>query len=48
MGKRYPNPLETGMRFNFSFPLNMGRITCKYMRVENEDEEGKTLVHPYG
>jgi len=44
MGREYPNPLEKGMRFNFSSPLGMGRETVKYMGVG--DGEGKTRPHP--
>jgi len=46
MGREYPNPLGTGMRFNFSSPLGMGRVTGKYMGVGDGDGEGKTCPHP--
>ena len=45
MGRRYPNMSGTGMRFDFSFPLGMGRVTGKYMGVGYEDREGKTRPH---
>jgi len=38
----YPNPLETGMRFDFSSRLDLSKITGKYMRVEYGDMEGIT------
>jgi len=44
MRREYPNPLVTGMRFNFSSLLGMGRVTCKYMRVGDGDD--KTHPHP--
>jgi len=34
------------MRFNFSSPLGMGRVTGKYIGVGDGDEEGKTCPHP--
>jgi len=34
------------MRFNFSPPLGMGRVTGKYMKIECGDGEGKTRPHP--
>jgi len=37
MRREYPNPLGTRVRFNFSSPLNMSRITNKYMRVGDGD-----------
>jgi len=46
MRRVYPNPSGEGMRFDFSFPLSIGRVTCKYMRVGYGDEEGKTRPHP--
>ena len=46
MGRGYPNPLGTGMGFNFSSPLGMGRVTGKYMRIGYGDGEGKTRPHP--
>jgi len=46
MGWEYPNPLGTGMRFNFSSPLSMGWVMGKYMRVGDGDGEGKTRPHP--
>jgi len=45
MGWGYPNPLGTGIRFNFSSPLGMGRVTGKYMRIGYGDGEGKTRPH---
>jgi len=33
------------MRFNFSSPLGMGRVTGKYIRIGYGDEEGKTCPH---
>jgi len=46
MGRGYPNPSGTGMGFNFSSPLGMGRITGKYMRIGYGDGECKTRPHP--
>ena len=46
MGREYPNPLGMGMRFNFSSPFGMSRVTGKYMRVRDGDGEGKTRPHP--
>ncbi|KEH23265.1 hypothetical protein MTR_7g072625 [Medicago truncatula] len=34
------------MEFNFSSPLGMGRVASKYMRVGDEDGEGKTRPRP--
>jgi len=45
MGQEYPNSLGTGMGFNFSSPLGMGRVTGKYMGVGDGDGEGKTCPH---
>jgi len=45
-GQEYPNPSETEMRFNFSFPLDMDRVTNKYMKIGYEDREYKTRPHP--
>ncbi|KEH25821.1 transmembrane protein, putative [Medicago truncatula] len=45
-GRGYPNPSGTAMRFNFSSPLGMGRVTGKYMRIGYGDGEGKTRPHP--
>jgi len=42
----YPNPSKTGMRFDLSSPLDMGRVAGKYMWVGCEDGEGKTILHP--
>ncbi|KEH18843.1 hypothetical protein MTR_8g028915 [Medicago truncatula] len=39
MGWGYPNPSGTGMRFNFSSPLSMDRVTDKYMRIMYGDGE---------
>jgi len=44
-GRRYPNLSEMGMRFDFSSPLEIGRVTGMYMRIWYANEEGKT--HPY-
>jgi len=33
MGRGYPNLSGMGMRFTFSSPLGMGRVTSKYMRI---------------
>jgi len=38
MGRGYPNPSGTGMKFNFPSMLSMGRVTSKYMRVGYRDE----------
>jgi len=46
MGRGYPNPSETGMRFNFSSPLDMSRVTGKYMRFRYGGGQGKTRPHP--
>jgi len=48
MRLEYPNSLGTGMRFNFSSPLGMSRVTGKYMGEGDEDGdgEGKTRPHP--
>jgi len=45
MGWGYPNPSKTGMRFNFFFPLDMGRAAGIYMVVGYGDGEGKTCPH---
>ena len=46
IGWVYPNPSGTEMRFDFSSPLGMGRVTGKYMSVGYRDKEGKTRPHP--
>jgi len=46
MGRGYPNPSGTWMRFNFSSPLGMSRITGKDMRIGYENGECKTRPHP--
>jgi len=46
MRMRYPNPSETGIRFNFLAPLSMGRVTDKYMRIGDGDGEGKIRPLP--
>jgi len=46
MGPGYPNPSGTGMGFNFSSLLGMGRVTGKYMRIGYWDGECKTRPHP--
>jgi len=33
IGRGYPNPSETMMKFDFSFPLGMSRVTSKYIEV---------------
>jgi len=43
-GGNTPNPLETGMRFNFLSLLDMFSVADKYMGVG--DGEGKTRPHP--
>ena len=47
MGMRWenPNPLKMGMRFNFLSLLGMDKVTRKYMRVRDGDEERKTRLH---
>jgi len=45
MGRGYPNPSGLGMRFTFSSPLGMSRVTSKYMRIGYGNGECKT--HPY-
>jgi len=45
MSRGYPNPLGTEMRYNFSSPLNIGRVTCKYIKVGDENGEGKIRPH---
>jgi hypothetical protein len=45
MSRVYPNPSGKGMRFGFSSPLGMGRVTDKYMRIRYGDGEGKTRPH---
>jgi len=46
MERGYPNPSRTGMRFDFSSPLGMGRVTYKYMGEEYGDMEDKIHPHP--
>jgi len=46
MRQEYPNPLGTRMRFTFSSPLGMGRVTSKYMGEGDGDGEDKTHPHP--
>jgi len=46
MWRGYPNPSGTEMKFNFSSPLSMGKVTDKYIRIEYEDGEYKTRPHP--
>jgi len=46
MGGGYPNPSGTGMRFNFSSPLDMGRVTGKYLRIGYEDGKVKPVPTP--
>jgi len=41
----YPNLSGTGMRFDFSSLLEMGRVTYKYLRVRYADGEGKTPMY---
>jgi len=45
-GRGYPNLSGTGMGFNFSSLLGMGRVTGKYIRTEYGDMECKTHPHP--
>jgi len=42
MRRGYPKSSGMGMRFNFSSPLSMGRVTGKYLRIGYGDGEGKT------
>ncbi|KEH17472.1 hypothetical protein MTR_0013s0270 [Medicago truncatula] len=44
----YPNPLGTGMEFNFTSMLGMGKVTGKHMGVGDGDGDwqGKTRPHP--
>jgi len=46
MRLEYPNPLGTGMRFNFSSPLGMDRVTGKYMGVGGRDGKAKPIPTP--
>jgi len=46
MGRGYPNPSGSGMGFNFSSLLSMGRVTGKYMKIGCGDEECKTRPNP--
>ena len=46
MARGYPNPSKTWMRFDFLFPLRMGKVAGKYMVVGYGDGEGKTYPHP--
>jgi len=46
IGWVYPKPSGTKIRFDFSFPLGMGKITGKYMRLGYGGREGKTCPHP--
>jgi len=46
MGRGYPNPSMSGMRFDFSVGLGMGRATDKYIEIGYGDGEGKTHPHP--
>jgi len=46
MGWGYPNPLGMRMRFTFSSPLGMGRVTGKYMIIGYGDGKCKTRPHP--
>jgi len=46
MGQEYPNPLGTGMGFNFSSPLGMSRVTDKYMRLGMGTGTGMTKPVP--
>lgn len=46
MGRGYPNPSETGMRFDFSSPLDTSGVIGKYMGVGYGNREGKTHPHP--
>lgn len=44
MNRGYPNSSEMGMGFEYSSPLNMYRITGKYLLIGYGDGEGET--HP--
>jgi len=46
MSRGYPNPSGIGMRFDFSSPMGIGRVTGNYMRIGYGDREGKTRPHP--
>jgi len=46
MRREYPNPLGTGLRFNFLSPLDMDRVTGKYMGVGDEDGKAKHVSTP--
>jgi len=46
MGRGYLNPSGTWMRFDFSSPLDMSRITDKNIEVGYGDGEGKTYPKP--
>jgi len=46
MGQRYLNPSGTGMWFDFSSLLGMGRVTGKYMRVGMGTEKVKPVPTP--
>jgi len=46
MRRGYPNPTGTGMRFNFSSPLGMGRVMGKYMKIGYGNGEGQIRPHP--
>jgi len=43
-GRGYPNPPRTGMKFNFSSSLGIGRVTSNYMRFGYGDGKGKTRL----
>lgn len=43
MTRGYPDPSSKGMRFNFSSPLDMSRVTCKHMRVEERMRNVKSF-----
>jgi len=45
MRRGYPNPSGTGMRFNFSSPLDIYKVTDKYIKIGYKDREGKTHPH---
>jgi len=46
MRRGYPKPSGTGMGFSFLSPLDIGRVTGKYMRIGYGDGECKTRPHP--
>jgi len=45
MRRGYLNPSGRWMKFDFSSPLGMGRVTDKYLGVGYGDREGETRPH---